>query len=246
MNIKILFEDEDFVAIDKPSGLLVHPHAYSENETLTDWILEKYPDIKNVGEPLTLNNGTEIARPGIVHRIDKETSGVLVIAKNESSFQNLKDQFQNRKVKKNYKTFVWGTFALKDGESEIRGIIDKPIGRSASDFRRKSAEKGLKGTQREAITEYLVLEQNKEFSYLDIFPKTGRTHQIRVHLKSISRPIVGDKMYAERKPFALGFERLALHAHSVVFTNMKGEEIKVESPLPDDFVGGLKLLQNIE
>lgn len=243
MDLKIIYEDNDMVAVNKPSGVLVHPaspagrpYLNSKEETVSDWVVEKYPKAENVGEPLRLNSGGTIKRPGIVHRLDKETSGVILIAKTKAGYEHLKKQFQNREIEKIYRAFVWGNFA------EAIGIINKPIGRSAGDFRKKSTEHGMKGTEREAITEYEVLDQNKEHAYLEVYPKTGRTHQIRVHLKSISRPVVCDFLYAPKKPSALGFDRLALHAFSLTFKNLKGDTVVAEAPLPKDFLGAENML----
>ncbi len=153
MEPKILYEDQYILALDKPSGLLVHGDGRSEAETLVDWIDKNYPDLKEVGEPQTLQNGEIIKRPGIVHRLDRDTSGVIIVCKTKEAHEFLKEQFQNREVEKVYNAVVWGSFSeeLKEGK------IDKPIGRSASDFRRWSAEYGAKGEMREAVTEYRVL-----------------------------------------------------------------------------------------
>lgn len=248
MDLKIIYEDEDIMAVNKPSGVLAHKHANSgEEETVADWVLQKYPETRDVGEPLKLNSGEIIKRPGIVHRLDKETSGVILIAKTKAGYEHLKNQFKNGEIKKNYRAFVWGNF------EKLAGIIDKPIARSNSDFRKKSAEKGKTGIEREAITEYKILNQktvissrsrnNNVFSYLEVYPKTGRTHQIRVHLKSIGRPVVCDFLYAPKKPPALGFNRLALHAFSITFKNLKGDTVVAEAPLPEDFVEAERLLQ---
>jgi len=168
--------------------------------------------------------------------LDRETSGVLIIAKNQKSFLHLKEQFKNREVKKIYKTFVWGK--IKDDE----GVINRSIGRSKKDFRLWSAQRGVRGKMREAITEYKVLQKNEEFSFLEINLKTGRTHQIRVHLKAINHPVVGDKLYAPKRELALGFERVALHAFSIEFLLLDGEKIKIEAPLPSDFKNALKFI----
>jgi 23S rRNA pseudouridine1911/1915/1917 synthase len=242
MEVKILYEDEYILALDKPSGLMVHSDGRSKDKTLSDWINENYPELSEVGEEQTLQNGEKIKRPGIVHRLDKDTSGVIVVAKTKESFEFLKEQFQNRKVQKIYNAVVWGSFkedpstTLRAGKME--GIIDKPIGRSASDFRRWSAEYGAKGEMREAVTEYKVLAQNKEFAYLEVMPKTGRTHQIRVHLKAISHPVVCDKLYSNKECLSekcLGFERLALHAFSIELVLPNQTHLIVESPLPKEF-----------
>lgn len=247
-NIPILYEDDEVLAIDKPAGLVVHPDGRTKGETLIDWIHAHYPEIAlaQVGESIVLTGGGEIQKPGIVHRIDRDTSGVLLIAKTQASFQNLKEQFQARTIKKHYKAITYGLF------KESHSIIEKPIGRSASDFRKWSAEYGAKGELREATTEYQVLGQGEitvlsekkkpetlKLSYVDVFPRTGRTHQIRVHLKAVGHPIVCDKLYAPNMPCVLGFKRIALHASSVAFRDLKGEGKKVEAPLPDDFRAGI-------
>ncbi len=234
MNVPILYEDEEVVVIDKPVGLVVHSDGRTKEYTLVDWVHEHYPEVadEHVGESIVLTSGETIEKPGIVHRIDRETSGVLIIAKTQESFLSLKVQFQTRTIKKNYKTIAHGFF--KDTE----GVIDKPIGRSTSDFRKWSAEYGARGELRPSVTEFKVLGSGEvdgvKFSYLDVFPHTGRTHQIRVHLKAVGHAILGDKLYAPKATLALGLERVALHASSIVFSNLKGEEIMVESPLPED------------
>lgn len=248
MQIKIIYEDEYILALDKPSGLLVHTDGRNEGPTLVDWINKNYSDLVEVGESQTLQNGKIIKRPGIVHRLDKDTSGVIVVAKTKEAHQFLKEQFQNRKMEKIYNAVVWGAFS----EDKKEGIIDKQIGRSASDFRKWSAEFGAKGELREAITEYTVIAQTNNplnppyikgeteqgFSYLEVRPKTGRTHQIRVHLKSISHPIVYDKLYSNKEctpDKCLGFSRLALHALSIKLELPNHTHITIESPLPLEF-----------
>jgi 23S rRNA pseudouridine1911/1915/1917 synthase len=254
MEIKILYEDEYILALDKPIGLLVHGDGRSKGETLVDWINQNYPDLKEVGEEQTLQNGQKIKRPGIVHRLDKDTSGVIIVAKTKEAHQFLKKQFQNRKVEKIYNAVVWGNFKEKEG------VINKPIGRSVGDFRRWSAEHGAKGELREAVTEYKVLlphpgpllakerEGKQNFSYLELKPRTGRTHQIRVHLKAISHPVVCDKLYSSGKECipekCLGFDRLALHAISIKLELPNGVHIKIESSLPAEFEDALYLLKN--
>lgn len=238
MSPTIIYEDEFILAVDKPSGLMIHADGRSDELTLVDWIRAKYPELENVGEEQMLQNGEKIKRPGIVHRLDKDTSGVVIIAKTQESFLFLKGQFQNRKVEKIYRAFVWGELSEREGE------IDKPIGRSASDFRRWSAEHGAKGELREAETHYKVLEQNNGFAYLELRPKTGRTHQIRVHLKAINHPVVCDKLYAPNRGAALGFKRLALHALSIKIELPNETFIKIESELPPDFKNALNLLNS--
>ncbi|MDO8604160.1 MAG: RluA family pseudouridine synthase [bacterium] len=242
MNIQILYEDNEVLAINKPAGLVVHADGRTDEPTLADMLLEKYPSIKGVGETIPLTKGGVIEKWGIVHRIDRDTSGVLLVAKTQESFLNLKSQFQARTIKKSYRTIAQGTFKEKDG------VIDKPIGRSKSDFRRWSAEYGARGELREAVTEYHVLGEGeikvygqaanqliRKLSYLEVNPHTGRTHQIRVHLKAVGHPILCDDLYAPKGPHLLGLKRTALHAFSIVFKGLDGTEHKVEAPLPEDF-----------
>lgn len=233
-NIKILYEDEDYVAIDKPAGLLVHADGVSEEPTLVDWILRERPEVKEVGEEQKLRTGEVIERPGIVHRLDAETSGVLVVAKNQKAFLHLKEQFKERKVQKIYNALVYG--ALK----EKSGTIERAIGKSRKDFRLWSAQRGAKGQMREAITEFEVLKEGQvkgeNVSLLEVRPKTGRTHQIRVHLKAIHHPVVCDKLYAPKHD-CLGFSRLMLHAKEIVFEEVGGNNIKIESQMPEEFQG---------
>ena len=227
--INILYEDDDVLVVNKPSGLVVHSDGKTKEPTLTDWILENYPDVRGVGEPTKLSDGTMIDRPGIVHRLDRETSGVLLVAKNQKAFEFLKKQFQEREMEKTYRAFVYGE--MKNDS----GVIDRPIARSTGDFRKWTAERGRRGEEREAVTEYRVLARYNGFSFLDVHPKTGRTHQIRVHLKAISHPVVCDKLYASKKECALGFSRLALHAFSLKFNTPSDKTVIVEAPYPDDF-----------
>jgi 23S rRNA pseudouridine1911/1915/1917 synthase len=240
MEISILYEDKDMLALDKPAGLVVHADGKSEEPTLADWLLGKYPDLREVGEPWTAPNGEVIFRPGIVHRLDRDTSGVLVVAKTSESFAHLKKQFQNRLAKKTYRAFVYGIV------KNDAGIIDKPVGRSASDFRKWSAEFGARGELREAVTEYKVLERGKEATYLEVYPKTGRTHQIRVHLKAIGHSVVCDALYAPKRQKSslciLGFSRTALHAFSLEIFSPSGKSLRFEALLPADFLCAIKEL----
>lgn len=270
MDIRILYEDKYILAINKPSGLLVHSDGRSEEKTLVDWINENYPDLREVGEEQILQNGQKIKRPGIVHRLDRETSGVVVVAKTQESYLFLKKQFQDRKAIKVYRAFVWGSFkVLVSDIGKTIFSINKPIGRSGSDFRKWSAEFGAKGEKREAITHYSILAQinnplnpparnvvqagehyikggTEPFSYLEIYPKTGRTHQIRVHMKAVGHPVIGDRLYGEIKnkeilnerqkiEKSMGLNRLALHSLSIKLELPNHTFINIESPLPEEF-----------
>jgi len=229
MTIKILYESDDMLVINKPAGLVVHADGKTEEDSVTDWLLEKYPDMKEVGEPTLLSSGKTIYRPGIVHRLDRETSGALLVAKNQKAFECLKDQFQNREIKKRYNAFVYGEMKEEDG------TIDRDIARSKKDFRLFSAQRGGRGEARPAITEYTVLHRSPEYTFIEARPLTGRTHQIRVHFKAINHPVVCDRLYAPKQKPLLGFERLALHARELTFTTLDREEVTVEAPYPTDF-----------
>lgn len=231
--IKILYEDANILAIDKPSGISVHPDGRSKEKTITDWVLKNYPKMKNVGESMFIEQKgkkIEIKRPGVVHRLDRDTSGIMLLAKNQKAYEFLKKQFQNREIKKTYDAIINGW--LKDE----RGVIQKPIGRSPSDFRKYSASRGARGEMREAVTRYRVLKRfelrSNKFTYIEVFPKTGRTHQIRVHMKAIDHPIVCDSLYNPKGACPKGLKRMALHAKSIEFKDLKGKIIKVESALP--------------
>ena len=243
MKIPILYEDKDVVVINKPAGLIVHPDGHfngkkKKEKTLVDWILKKYPKIKNVGEPILLDDGTKILRPGIVHRIDRDTTGALIIAKNKESFEFLKKQFKDRDVHKVYQAFVYGD--LKDE----RGMIDRPIGRSINDFRKWTAQRGVRGEMREATTYFKVLGKKDNITFVEAIPKTGRTHQIRVHFTAINHPIVQDKLYATdfylSKKQQLGFKRTALHARELEINLPSGKLLKIVAPYPEDFEEAVK------
>jgi len=236
MNPEIIYEDEDIVAVNKPAGLVVHSDGRTEEPSLAKWFEEKYPQAKEVGEPIRLATGKVISRPGIVHRIDRETSGVLLLAKTDKGHEVLKKQFQNRKIEKAYHVFVYGL--VKDD----RGTINLPIGRSSGDFRKWTAERGTRGLLREAVTFFEVLKRDEKdkITFLEVKPKTGRTHQIRVHLRAVHHPVVADPLYAPKKSDPLGFERLALHARSIRFLNTEKEEVVLKAPYPDDFKQALE------
>ncbi len=233
--IKILHEDSNILAIDKPSGLSVHGDGRTKEKTVTDWVLENYPKMKNVGEPMLVkikNEEIKINRPGVVHRLDRDTSGVMLLVKNQKAYEFLKEQFQNREIKKVYHTIVSGWFR------EDRGVINKKIGRSPTDFRKYSASRGARGEMRDAVTQYKVLKRfssPEKFTYLEVMPKTGRTHQIRVHMKSVDHPVVCDPLYNPDGPCPKSIKRMALHAKSIEFKDLKGNVVKIESKLPKEF-----------
>ena len=233
-DLEILFENEDMLVLNKPSGLIVHPDGKREESSVVDFLLKNFPNIRDVGEPIISFSGEKILRSGIVHRIDKETSGALIIAKTEEAYLDLKNQFQNREIKKTYHAFVYGSL------NEERGVIDKPIGRSIAGVRKWAVGNNIRGEAREAITKFKVVKKKQESSFLEIWPLTGRTHQIRVHLNSIHHSIVADPLYSPKKPEILGFHRLALHASKVIFKDIFGKEREIVAPFPEDFKKALK------
>lgn len=229
----ILYEDDDILAIDKPAGLVVHPDGRTNESSVSEWFASKYPEAKNVGESLG-----DIERPGIVHRIDRETSGVLLLAKTKKGHTCLKEQFQKREIEKIYHLFVYGN--VRDDQ----GTINLSIGRSASNFRKWSAQRGARGEMRDALTYFQVLRRSgdKSATFLETKPKTGRTHQIRVHFKALHHPVVCDKLYASTKECLLGFSRLALHARQITFKDVSGDQHSVLANYPEDFQNALNVL----
>ncbi|MEK7065925.1 MAG: RluA family pseudouridine synthase [Patescibacteria group bacterium] len=252
IQIPIIYEDDHVLVLNKPAGISVHPAAghrvhgngKTKEYTVADWILKKYPNLVSVGEPQGREG--DIPRPGIVHRLDKETSGVLVVAKDQPTYVFLKKQFAGRTVAKTYRAFAYGTLKKE------RGIINKPIGRSAGAFAGRATGERARGELREAVTVYKVIrtgsdKKGKEkagpVSYLELFPKTGRTHQIRVHLASVQHPIIGDMLYAPKRTPALGFKRLALHACSIeIDMPYKGGRKLFTAVLPKDFKNAERII----
>lgn len=228
MEFKILFENDDIVAIDKPAGVMTHPDAHAAEETASDWFARMYPASREVGETQYLVNGKELHRPGVVHRLDRETSGVLVFCKTAEAHAFLKEAFRNREVQKTYLAFTYGV------PKEREGVIDFAIGRSRKDFRLRSAQPKARGTMRDAITHYRVVSDTGTHALIEAKPRTGRTHQIRVHLKAIHHPIVCDSLYAPKRPCDLGLSRLALHAYQLEVPLPSGERILLSSPIPED------------
>jgi len=236
--IGIIYEDEHLLVLNKPAGISVHGNGKTKEYTIADWILKTYPEIAAVGEEK--KRESDIPRPGIVHRLDKATSGVLLVAKTQATYLFLKRQFAARTIAKTYRAFAHGAF------KETRGVINKPIGRSAGAFAGRAAGERARGELREATTVYKVMRTGKDektkkkggpISYLELFPKTGRTHQIRVHLASVQHPVVGDILYAPNRASELGFGRLALHAYSIeIDMPYKGGRKLFTAVLPKDFL----------
>lgn len=234
MELPVLYEDDAIVAVAKPAGVMTHPDGVNEGDTVSDWFATRYPESREVGEPQTLVNGKTIARPGVVHRLDRDTSGVLVLAKTQEAHAFLKEAFQSREVHKTYLAFTYGV------PKERAGTIDFAIGRSRKDFRLRSAQRKAKGRMREAVTKYEVIDEHDGFGILKVMPETGRTHQIRVHLKAIHHPIVCDPLYAPNHPCALGLTRVGLHAYSIDIPLPEGGRRVISAPPAEDFEAALR------
>lgn len=224
--LKILYEDERVLVIDKPAGMVVHPAAGHERGTLVNAVLAHAPEIEGVGGE---------GRPGVVHRLDKDTSGILLMAKDERTHRWLQDQFRLRKAEKIY-------LALVDGKPPTsKGRIEASIGRSSEDRKRMAILPPGKG--RSAISEYRTLEVFPQHSLLEVHPLTGRTHQIRLHLRFIGCPVVGDRVYGRQKP-TLPINRHFLHAHRLSITlPEEGQPRTFVSPLPEDLNNLLETLR---
>ena len=220
--LDILFEDNDLIVINKPAGLVVHPGAGHPQHTLVNALLNHCTTLSGIG-------GKE--RPGIVHRLDKETSGCLVVAKNDATHRDLSRQFAERTVDKIYLALVAGKLRKQTGAIE-ENIRRHPV------HRQRMSVTSLRG--RAAKTEYRVLRSGDQASLIECRLHSGRTHQIRVHLHHIGHPVLGDKVYAAR--LAKGFPRQMLHAWKIGFRHPRmGEWRNFEAPLPDDFATALRL-----
>jgi len=235
--MKIIYEDNNLIVIDKPAGLVVHPGAGNEKNTIVDWLLQNYPEIEKLNWP-------DMNRPGIVHRLDKDTSGLMILAKNPKVLEKLQGLFQTHNIKKTYLALVYGKLEKPDGE--ITGFISRD-----PNARRQQTAKSIHfdfqpGKMRQAKTEYKVIKeyryQNYDLTLVEAMIETGRMHQIRVHFKSIGHPVIGDPTYnikhSKRISKELGLNRQFLHAYKLAFNNFK-----FESQLPTDLINILKKLK---
>ncbi|MCX6557097.1 MAG: RluA family pseudouridine synthase [Candidatus Aminicenantes bacterium] len=212
-----LFEDEWLLVIDKPAGLVVHPGAGEKQETVLDLFRFYYPQINEMADQ---------ERPGIVHRLDKDTSGILILAKTEQAQQKMQELFQEREMQKTYLALVAGAMRFRNG------TIDLPLARSLKNRARFEVPREERDDQREAITDFSVIRAFATFTFVRLMPHTGRTHQLRVHLAHFGNPVLGDSLYGNRKD--QGFQRLALHAFRIDFRHpFSGYPLSVTSPLPD-------------
>ncbi len=229
--MKIIAETPDYIVVDKPVGIAVHGDRDESSETVVDQLLVRYPEITRVGESLD--------RPGIVHRLDKGVSGIMVVARTHSFFEHLKQQFQQRQVEKEYIAIVYG--ALKSPEGTIRlSLARSRVTHQIIPARPLESAPGI----RVAHTEFSVLNVIPTHSLVQLFPRTGRTHQLRVHLKSISHPIVGDQLYTTRMYRAKNraYSRMFLHAYRIQFIDQRMVHVQYCQEPPEDFLALVRKL----
>lgn len=225
--LDVVYEDADVLVVNKPKGLVVHPAAGHEDGTLVNALLH------HCGESLSGINGEK--RPGIVHRIDMDTSGLLIVAKNDFAHRSLSDQLKDHTLRRTYECIVRGGFR------EDSGTVNAPIGRDPRDRKRMAV---TEKNSRPAVTHWTVLARYGQYTHLQCRLETGRTHQIRVHMAYINHPIAGDPLYGVRKP-ELGLTSQCLHARALTFRHPRtGEEITVTCPLPEEFERALEKLKN--
>ena len=226
LNLDIVYEDDDVLVVNKPKGMVVHPGAGNNTGTLVNGLLYEVDDLAGI-------NGVE--RPGIVHRIDKDTTGLLMVAKNDEASLALTEQLSKHECKRTYVALVYGEI------KENRGVINAPIARSPIDRQKQAVVKN----GREAITHFTVLKRYKGFTLIECRLETGRTHQIRVHMEYIGHPLVGDKKYGRRK--IIGDQGQFLHAKTLGFIQPKTKKyLEFDSELPKYFTDFLETLEEIK
>ena len=231
---EVEYESKDFLIVDKQAGMVVHPGAGNHQNTLLNALLFKFPELE------------KLPRAGIIHRLDKETSGLMIIARNQNSYKNLSEQISERLVKRTYQAFAVGNIPRS-------GKIEEPVGRHPRNRQKQAVtEKG-----KYALTRYSVLKKYGNYTHLEVNLETGRTHQIRVHMSHIGYPLIGDALYGRKKRFAKStnsdlreviekFPRQALHASNLTFKDVDSEnEVNFESSLPKDLLDLEKNLENL-
>ncbi|MBI4426880.1 MAG: RNA pseudouridine synthase [Candidatus Magasanikbacteria bacterium] len=234
---KIVGETADCVVVEKPAWVLVHPTEANEADTLVEFLTRKYSDIKNVGD--------NPKRPGIVHRLDKEASGLLVVARTQEMFEHLKKQFQDRTIDKEYLVLVYGKMERQHDVIDFaidRGKDGRMVSRPKVDLLKLKSMRSVQ-PGKEALTEFTVEKEYGRFSLLRVKIHTGRTHQIRVHMFAYNHPVVGDNLYFNRKLVKKSeskLNRLFLHAAKLCFTDLAGERVCFESKLPEELEKYLK------
>ena len=218
--LEILYQDSDLAVVVKPRGMVVHPAPGHEDGTLVNALLHHLDSLGGIGGEL---------RPGIVHRLDKDTSGLMIVARNDESQARLSGMLADRKIEKHYRALVEGRM------KEASGVVELPVGRSRKDRKKMAADP----SGREAVTEWKVLAEGRNCTLLDVRIRTGRTHQIRVHMQALRHPVCGDPLYGQEK--GVKVPCLMLHAFSLTFAHPRtGETLHFEAPLPEDFREGLR------
>ncbi|ACB52672.1 pseudouridine synthase [Crocosphaera subtropica ATCC 51142] len=233
--LDILYEDEQLIIINKPANLVVHPAPGHETGTLVHGLLYHCSNLAGIGG---------VQRPGIVHRLDKDTTGAMVVAKTDFAHQNLQAQIKNKTAKREYLGIIYGVLTnQEDKENSHQGIINLPIGRHPID-RKKMAVVPLEKRGREAITHWEILERLGNYSLVKFTLETGRTHQIRVHSSYYGNPIVGDPLYSTNRSLKMNLSGQALHAHKLTLTHpITSEKIEAIAPLPDELTKLLTYLR---
>jgi 23S rRNA pseudouridine1911/1915/1917 synthase len=220
--LDVIWEDENIIVVNKPAGMVVHPSAGHKSGTLINALISRCERLASIGAPL---------RPGVVHRLDKDTSGIIMFAKDDVSYLNLQRQFKDRKVEKHYLALLYGNLRKDHGE------IRQPIGRAVSD-RKRISTRTRHG--KEAITQFGIIERYKSATLVDVKIITGRTHQIRVHFAASGYPVLGDRAYGKKISIKAGkkiinFNRQMLHAYSLKFKHpVSGEYLQLKAPIPED------------
>ena len=242
--MNIIYQDEDIIVVNKPPGVSAHGGQTVTGETVSDFLVAHFPEIATVGDD-------PANRPGIVHRLDKDTSGLMVAARNQATFEALKELFKTRKVEKIYWAIVCGTLP------HARGVIAVPIGRLAAHPMKRGVEQAAREGEprlggrgrsrirgaRDAVTEYRVLKDGNVYSLVELTPKTGRMHQLRVHMKSIGHAIACDQVYGGKNVCCpAGCHRQLLHARSLSFSFPEGRRLSFEAEVPEDFTVAEKLI----
>ncbi|MQG21008.1 MAG: RluA family pseudouridine synthase [SAR202 cluster bacterium] len=225
LDLEFLYEDQDIVVVNKPAGISVHPSGGNRRGTLVNGLLAQISDLSEIGG---------IERPGIVHRLDKDTSGIILVAKNDYAHHHLSKQFKDRKLEKIYLALVFGQ------PKSITGVIEGPIGRDPRNRKRMA----IVSNGKYARTSYKTLQQSTKQSLLEVYLDTGRTHQIRVHMASIGHPIIGDRAYGGKSAL---INRQFLHAHKISFTHPRtNDTVALTADIPNDLREALDLIAQAE
>ncbi|MCX6756863.1 MAG: RluA family pseudouridine synthase [Candidatus Nomurabacteria bacterium] len=225
MHIPVIFEDTNIVVLNKPSGIVMHPFDNSTEETLVDFLMKNYPNMFDIENQIILQDCRTINLGGIVHKLDRETSGVIVVAKNKEIFNELRKQFINHSIEKTYLAVLEGIV------KENNFVIDAPLGRNKKDYKQQVNPTNPRGELRSAVTGVEVIKRKENITIVKLNPKTGRTHQLRAHMTYIMHPIVGDIVYGSK----IQSERIMLHALNLKF-KIGDKDFEFEVEAPDDFL----------